>query len=125
MTENKKIKTDYAELDKILGELGIIEYIKYGEHLPTEWHELKTLRIEDGVQALSPISVDDLVKVYEKVKSTLCNNVTCNGRENGIQLRQAKKLIEEFLDINEYMCIDDEKTISEIISKAHSLLGDN
>lgn len=93
MTVNQKIKTNYPELNNILEELGIIEYIKYGEHLPTEWHELNTLRVEDGVQVLCPISVDDLVKLYEKVKSTLCNNVTCNGRENGIQLRQAKKII--------------------------------
>ena len=93
MTVNQKIKTNYPELDKILEELGIIEYVKYGEHLPVEWHELKTLRVEDDVQALCPTSVDDLVKLYEKVKSTLCNNLTCNGRENGIQLRQAKKII--------------------------------
>ena len=98
MTENKKIKTDYSELDKILEELGIIEYISYGVNLPTEWHELKTFRVEDGIQTLYPISVNDIVKLYEKVKSTLCNNVSCNGRENGIQLRQAKKIIKTLID---------------------------
>ena len=93
MQKIKRLKTDYSELDKILEELGIIEYISYGVNLPTEWHELKTSRVEDGIQTLYPISVNDIVKLYEKVKSTLCNNVTCNGRENGIQLRQAKKII--------------------------------
>ena len=74
MTEDKKIKTNYSELDKILEELGIIEYISYGVTLPTEWHELKTSRIEDGIQTLYPISVNDLVKLYEKIKSTLCSS---------------------------------------------------
>ena len=101
MTENKKIKTDYSELDKILEELGIIEYIKYGERLPTEWHELKTLRVEDGIQALSPVSVDDIMKLYKKVKSTLCNNLTCNGRENGIRVRQAEVIIRNLLEVYE------------------------
>lgn len=117
MTENKKIKTDYTELDKILEELGIIEYIKYGEHLPTEWHELKTLRVEDGVQALCPVSVDDLVKLYKKVKSTLCNNLTCNGRENGIRLRQATKLLTEtYHSVNE-MPMDVYREIGKFIGE--------
>lgn len=65
MTERKTIKTQYPKLDECLERLGIEEDIRYGEHLPTEWHEIKVAEDNNGVTMLRPIEVKDLVKIFE------------------------------------------------------------
>ena len=65
MTERKTIKTQYPKLDECLERLGIEEDIRYGEHLPTEWHEIKVAEDNNGVTMLRPIEVKDLVKMFE------------------------------------------------------------
>lgn len=67
MTETKTIKTEYSKLNECLEKLGIKEHIRYGEHLPTEWHEIKVEEDNDGVMALRPIEVKDLVALFKMV----------------------------------------------------------
>lgn len=65
MTERKTIKTQYSKLDDCLEKLGIKENIRYGEHIPTEWHEIKVEENNDGVTMIRPIEVKDLVALFE------------------------------------------------------------
>lgn len=65
MTKRKTIKTEYSKLNECLEELGIEENIRYGEHLPTEWHEIKVAEDNNGVTMIRPIEVKDLVKMFE------------------------------------------------------------
>lgn len=67
MTERKMIKTQYSKLDECLEKLGIKENIRYGEHLPTEWHEIKVEEDNDGVTMIRPIEVKDLVEMFEMI----------------------------------------------------------
>ena len=50
-----------------LEKLGIEEHIRYGEHLPTEWHEIKVEEDNNGVTMIRPIEVKDLVKMFEMI----------------------------------------------------------
>lgn len=65
MTERKAIKTQYSRLNECLEKLGIEENIRYGEHLPTEWHEIKVAEDNNGVTMIRPIEVKDLIKMFE------------------------------------------------------------
>lgn len=67
MTERKTIKTEYPELNEYLEKLGIKEHIRYGEHLPTEWHEIKVEEDNDGVTIIRPIEVKDLVEMFKMI----------------------------------------------------------
>lgn len=67
MTERKTIKTQYSKLDECLEKLGIKENIRYGEHIPTEWHEIKVEENNDGVTMIRPIEVKDLVALFELI----------------------------------------------------------
>ena len=67
MTERKTIKTQYSKLDEYLEKLGIKENIRYGEHIPTEWHEIKVEENNDGVTMIRPIEVKDLVALFELI----------------------------------------------------------
>lgn len=64
MTERKTIKTEYSKLNECLEKLGIKENIRYGEHLPTEWHEIKVEEDNNGVTMIRPIEVKDLVEMF-------------------------------------------------------------
>lgn len=68
MTE-KTIKTKYSKLNECLEKLGIKENIRYGEHLPTEWHEIKVVEDNYGVTMIRPIEVKDLVALFELISS--------------------------------------------------------
>ena len=67
MTERKTIKTQYSKLNECLEKLRIKEDIRYGEHLPTEWHEIKVEEDNNGVTMIRPIEVKDLVKMFEMI----------------------------------------------------------
>lgn len=67
MTERKTIKTEYSKLNECLEKLGIEESIRYGEHLPTEWHEIKVAEDNNGVTMIRPIEVKDLVALFELI----------------------------------------------------------
>ena len=69
MTERKTIKTEYSKLNECLEKLNIEENIRYGEHLPTEWHEIKVAEDNDGVTMIRPIEVKDLVALFELISS--------------------------------------------------------
>lgn len=69
MTERKTIKTEYSKLNECLEKLGIEENIRYGEHLPTEWHEIKVAEDNNGVTMIRPIEVKDLVVLFEMINS--------------------------------------------------------
>lgn len=69
MTERKTIKTQYSKLNECLEKLSIVENIRYGEHLPTEWHEIKVAEDNDGVTMIRPIEVKDLVALFELISS--------------------------------------------------------
>ena len=70
MTEIKTIDTGYPELNECLAKLGIKEHIKYGEHLPVEWHEIKVEEDNDGVTEVRPVEVKDLVALFELILRT-------------------------------------------------------
>lgn len=67
MTERKTIKTQYSKLDECLEKLGIKENIRYGEHIPTEWHEIK---VEENNNMIERYGNEDYMASQLKARSS-------------------------------------------------------
>ena len=70
MTKIKNIETKNPELNELLNKLNLVEMISYGAIGPikTEYREIKRSDKNNGINEIRPISVEDLVKLYECVK---------------------------------------------------------